>query len=122
MKSIKEMRSDVDIWWYGFKWNVNRKAKATVKWCEENKELVIAMVPFGIITVKGIENTIRSIDRKIDLKKKQKLQDLSVYDHSLGMYHTLKRPLRPSEKIELDRRRQNGESKIHILSSMGLLD
>ena len=122
MKEFKEIKEDVDIWWYGVKWKARRKFDDTVKWCEENKELAIAMIPVGIVAIKTIGNTIRSVDRKIDLKKEQALQDLYIYDHSLGMYHKLSRPLKPSEKIEIDRRRQNGESKIQILSSMRLLD
>ena len=122
MKKIEDIKSDVSVWWYGVKWNAKRKAEATVRWCEENKELALAMIPAGLLVVRGVGNTIRSVDRKIDLKKEQDLQDLYIYDHSLGMYHKLRRPLKPSEKIEIDRRRQMGESKIQILSSMGLLD
>ena len=122
MKSFEEIKSDVSIWWYGVRWNAKRKFDNTVKWCEENKELALAMIPVGLMVVKGVGNAARSIDRKIDMKREQDLQDLYIYDHSLGMYHKLRRPLKPSEKIEIDRRRANGESKIQILSSMGLLD
>jgi len=122
MKKLEEIKNDIGIWWYGVKWNARQKAAATVKWCEENKELAIAMIPVGLVAMKAVTGTVKSIDRKIDLKKEQDLQDLYIYDHSLGMYHKLRRPLKPNEKIEIDRRRQNGESKIHILSSMGLLD
>ena len=122
MKKFEDIKTDVSMWWYGVKWNAKQKAERTIKWCEENKELAIAMIPVGLVAIKGVSNTIRSIDRKIDLKKEQDLQELYVYDHSLGMYHKLRRPLRPSEKVEIDRRRQNGESKIQILTSMGLLD
>ena len=122
MKTFKEYKEDVSIWWYGVRWNAKRKFESTVKWCEENKELALAMIPVAVVVVKGIGRTISSIDRKIDLVKEQELQDLYIYDHSLGMYLKLRRPLKPSEKIEIDRRRQEGESKIQILSSMGLLD
>lgn len=122
MKKLEDIKTDVSMWWYGVKWNAKQKAERTIKWCEENKELAIAMIPVGLVAIKGVSNTIRSIDRKIDLKKEQDLQELYVYDHSLGMYHKLRRPLKPSEKVEIDRRRQNGESKLQILASMGLLD
>ena len=122
MKKLEDVKADVSAWWYGVKWNARRKAEATVQWCEENKELAIALIPVGLVAVKTLTGTVRGISRKIDLKKEQDLQELYVYDHSLGMYHKLRRPLKPSEKIEIDRRRHNGESKIHILSSMGLLD
>ena len=121
MKNFEDVKSDAYVWWYGVKWNAKQKFDATVKWCEDNKELAIAMIPVGLMFIKGVGNTVRSIDRKHDLKREQELNELYVYDHSLGMYHKLRRPLKPSEKIEIDIRRQKGESKIHILSSMGLL-
>lgn len=122
MKKFEEIKVDAKLWWMETKFKAEHKLKATVKWCEENRELVIAMVPVGLVVAKGVGKTIRSVNRKIDLKHEQELQELYVYDHSLGMYHKLRRPLRPSEKIEIDRRRKLGDSKIQILASMGLLD
>lgn len=122
MKSFEEIKQDISNRWYGVRWNAEQKFKATVKWCEENKELALAMIPVAIVVFKGAGRTIASIDRKIDMVKEQELQELYIYDHSLGMYHKLRRPLKPREKIEIDRRRQEGESKIQILSDMGLLD
>lgn len=122
MKTLKEIKEDVNLKLWELKYKATKKAEKAIKWCEENKELAIAMIPVGLVAIRSIGNTIRSVDRKIDLKKEQELQDLYVYDHSLGMYHKLRRPLKPSEKIEIDRRRANGESKVQILSSMGLLD
>ncbi len=122
MKTWKEIKQETsDKIWFA-KEKAKRKAEAVVQWCSENKELAIAMIPVGFMFIRGVGNTIRSVDRKMDLKKEQELQDLYIYDHSLGMYLKLRRPLKPSEKIEIDRRRNNGESKIQILSSMGLLD
>lgn len=122
MKSFEDMKADLSARWYGVKWNAEKKFEATKKWCEEHTELALAMIPVAVVVVKGVGKTIASIDRKIDLVKEQELQELYIYDHSLGMYHKLRRPLKPSEKIEIDQRRQAGESKIQILSSMGLLD
>ena len=122
MKSFEDMKSDVSIWWYGVRWNAKKKFEATKKWCENNTELAIAMIPVAVVVFKGVGRTIASIDRKIDMVKEQELQELYVYDQSLGMYHKLRRPLKSSEKIEIDRRRAAGESKIQILASMGLLD
>lgn len=122
MKTWNEIKADIDQKFWEFKLNAEFKLKSLVQWCTENKELAIAMIPVGIAAVKGVTSCVKSIDRKIDLKREQDLQDLYVYDHSLGMYHKLRRPLKPSEKIEIDRRRQEGETKIHILASMGLLD
>ena len=122
MKSFKEIKENVRFKIWSFKQDVKWKFERTVQWCEDNKELAIALVPVGLVALKTVTNTVRSVDRKIDLKKQEELQELYVYDHSLGVYHKLRRPLKPSEKIEIDRRRQNGESKVQILASMGVLD
>ena len=119
---FKNMKADAEAKWIAFQYRMETKAMAVGNWMARNKEVTIALIPIGLLAARGIGNTIRSIDRKIDLEKEQKLQDLYVYDHSLGMYHKLRRPMKPSEKIELDRRRTEGESKIQILASMGLLD
>lgn len=122
MKSFKEIKEDVGLKVWEIRYKAQKKFDATVKWCEDNKELAIALIPVGLLAMRSIGNTVKSIDRKIDLKKQEDLQELYVYDHSLGVYHKLRRPLKPSEKIEIDRRRQNGESKVQILASMGVLD
>ena len=122
MKTFKEIKADVDYKIWSFKQDVKWKFERTVQWCEDNKELAIALVPVGIVAFKTVTKMVMSVDRKIDLKRQEDLQELYVYDHSLGVYHKLRRPLKPSEKIEIDRRRQNGESKVQILASMGVLD
>ncbi len=126
MKKFEDIKTDVSVWWYGVRWNAKRKFDDSVEWVGKYKEELIIASPFLLFGMKMagglVKDTIRSIDRKVDMKKEQDLQELYVYDHSLGMYHKLRRPLRPSEKIEIDRRRKDGESKIQILASMGLLD
>lgn len=122
MRTFKEIKADVDYKIWSFKQDVKWKFERTVQWCEDNKELAIALVPVGIVAFKTVTKMVMSVDRKIDLKRQEDLQELYVYDHSLGVYHKLRRPLKPSEKIEIDRRRQNGESKVQILASMGVLD
>ena len=126
MKKFEDIKTDVSVWLYGVRWNVKKKFNEGVEWVGQHKEELIISSPFLLFGMKMIgglvKDTIRSIDRKVDMKKEQDLQDLYVYDNSLGMYHKLRRPLKPSEKIEIDRRRKEGESKIQILASMGLLD
>ena len=122
MRTFKEIKADVDYKIWSFKQDVKWKFERTVQWCEDNKELAIALVPVGIVAFKTVTKMVMSVDRKIDLKRQEDLQELYVYDHSLGVYLKLRRPLKPSEKIEIDRRRQNGESKVQILASMGVLD
>jgi len=121
MKTIKEIKQDLDTKLWAFRYRVETKARATARWASENKELALAMIPVGVMLFRSAEKAVRSVDRKIDLKKEERFRDLSVYDHSLGMYHELKRPLKPEEKVELSMRIKAGESKIDVLNDMRLL-
>lgn len=121
MKTFEEIKQNVSDKAWEIKWKIEDKAKRTIKWCEENKELAIAMIPVGVVAIKEIGKVISSVDRKIDLAKEQELQDLYVYDHSLGMYHRLRRPMKPEEKIELSIRVKHGETKLEVLRDMRLL-
>ena len=121
-QKVEDAKTNVSVWWYGVKWNARNKWNATVKWCEEHPELALAAIPAVLTAAKGVSHIARSVDRKADLKREQELKDRYGYDRSLGIYHKLRRPLRTSEAIEIDRRKANGESMISILSSMRLLD
>ena len=90
-------------------------------WCITHRDETALIVTGGIAVLGAIGKTARRIDHKITLQKEQDLKDLYVYDRSLGIYHELRRKLRPSEALEIDRRRSDGESMAHILASMRLL-
>ena len=121
MKTMEEIKTDLSIWWYGVKWNAKRKFDSAVKWCEDNKELAIAMIPVGIVAIKSVGNSVHSFERKRNLEKEQELKEMYVYDHSLGMYHKLRRPLTASEKVLISSKVKNGEQKVDVLARMGLL-
>lgn len=121
MKSWAEIKKKAGDKWWEIKYDIKCGFEKTVHWAEDNKELALAMIPVVLYAGKEVSKAISSIDRKIDLKKEQELQELSVYDHSLGMYHKLRRPMTPEEKIELSIRVKNGESKVEVLKDMRLL-
>ena len=122
MKTFEELKSELNAKWTGFTVKAKVKTRETIEWIKENKEIVgTIIVPAGIVLIKTATSIGKSIDRKIDLKKEQDLKDLYIYDRSLGYYHELNRKLRPSEALEIDRRRSNGETMAQILASMKLL-
>lgn len=63
----------------------------------------------------------RRADRKKDLREQQRLREEYIYDRSLGSYWKTRRKLSNSEKLEIERRRRQGESLGEILRSMRLL-
>lgn len=121
-EKIKDTTANIQSWWIGFTYRTETKIRGVGQWVSENKEVAIAAIPFAIVGFKTAANAVRSIDRKNDLRKEQELKDLYIYDRSLGKYHKLRRPMRTSEMLELDRRRTNGESLLRILDDMRLLD
>ena len=121
MKAFEELKSELNAKWTGFTIKAKVKTREVYQWCITHKEETAFIATTGIAAIGAVGKMAKRIDRKVDLKREQNLKDLYVYDRSLGIYHRLNRKLRPSEAIEIDRRRSQGESMIHILSSMRLL-
>lgn len=121
MKTFEELKSELNARWTGFTIKTKVKTREIYQWCCMHKEEAAFIATTGVAAVGAVSKIARRIDRKLDLKHEQNLKDLYVYDRSLGIYHELRRKLKPSEAIEIDRRRANGESMIHILASMRLL-
>lgn len=63
----------------------------------------------------------RRYDRKKDLREQQRLRDEYIYDRSLGSYWRTRRKMTNGEKLEVERRRRQGESLGEILRDMRLL-
>lgn len=105
--------------------NFTAKAKAKIHdgyvWCCEHQDETALIVAGSVTLLGAVGRTAKRIDRNRKLQQEQDLKDLYVYDRSLGIYHELRRKLRPSEALEIDRRRSDGESMAHILASMRLL-
>lgn len=122
MKSFEDIKSEMNARWTGFTFKAKCKTRQAIEWMKENKEITAGiLIPVGITVIKTVSGIAKSVDRKIDLKKEQDLKDLYIYDRSLGYYHELNRKLKPSEALEIDQRRSNGETMAQILASMKLL-
>lgn len=121
MKNWKEIKAEANAKWTGFTIRAKTKAREIYEWYRSNPEEAAALASIGIVSLTAVGRTAKYVDRKIALKKEQDLKDLYVYDRSLGIYHELRRKLKPSEVRQIDARRANGESMTQILSSMRLL-
>ena len=121
MKTFEELKSELNAKWTGFTIKTKVKAREVYYWCRDHKEEAAFIATTGVAVIGAVGKAAKRIDRKIDLKRERDLKDLYVYDRSLGIYHELRRKLRPSEVLEIDRRRAAGESMTYILSSMRLL-
>lgn len=81
---------------------------------DNDKEYIIAAGPWVIWGCKRLA-------KKMDKREDEYHRDREVFDHSLGMWHELKRRMTSKEKAIFAERRKNGESVLSILDSMKLL-
>ena len=81
---------------------------------DHDKEMVLFLAP-------GVVYGVKRLTKRKDERKEAFHRDCQIFDHSLGMWHDLKRPMKPKEKELFAKRRKEGESILSILTSMGLL-
>ncbi|MBQ8134791.1 MAG: hypothetical protein IJ192_10370 [Clostridia bacterium] len=79
---------------------------------------LIAVVTPAIV---GITGVIKSANRRANLNKEAKQKELYCYDRSLGHYWQLKRKLSNFDWLEINQRREHGESLADILADMKVL-
>lgn len=103
------------------KQKVKEGLRATCDWIRENRDVIILVTP-AIITVVGGATKVGSkmlanhrVNKEIDFKRR------TIYDHSLGRYIELKRPLTSDQALVIEQRRADGEKLHVILDSMGLI-
>lgn len=87
------------------------------KFCKENKEELVVLVPLGLAAATGIKNLRSSTTRD---SERQRI-DTTYYDPCTGAHWQLKRQLSNRERSELMARRRNGEYTEDILWDMGVL-
>lgn len=101
-----------------FKWKCKSTIKNFGRWCADNKELLITVVP---VVVGGAATVSRVVGRRVNLHKQESIKNLYCYDRSLGHYWRLRRELSNTEWLEIDQRKKNGEKLGDILSELKVL-
>ncbi len=90
-------------------------------WVKNNKEAIAIVAPAICVGAKGIVYIGKQVSRNRILNKERRLKELFVYDHSLGKYLELKKPLKSYQMKTILSRRENGEHLSTILYDMNLL-
>lgn len=93
------------------------KCKAE-NWYHKNRSWVDPTVS-GCLVVLPL--AFRFAGKRVNLAKEQQLKDMYIYDRSHGHYWELRRKLSTRELLEIDRRKDKGESLVDILESMRVL-
>jgi len=106
-----------------WKWEVRKKKvkdffksipQTARKVWNNDKEMIMFLTP-------GVIYGVRRLTKHNDEKKEAFHRDCQIFDHSLGMWHDLRRPMKAKEKELFAKRKKAGESTLSILTSMGLL-
>ena len=116
MRNLKEICESQKV--KDLKNKLNKKIQDGKYWIIDNKETIIVLAPvvIGIVTP-----LIKTINKRITLKKAKDLKNLYCYDRKLGHYWSLKRELTNNEWLTVDRRKRNGERLSDILADMRVL-
>lgn len=106
---------------FEFQMKVKRGWDSTANFVRNNLDVLAVIVPAGITVIGGGSKILSSAIRAHTVDKELKDQERRIYDHSLGRYSYLKRPLRANEALIIEERRNNGEKLNMILQDMNLL-
>lgn len=100
---------------------IKRKANNAWEWIKSNKESIILITPIVCTVIGGTTKVASKIIQKHNLDKEIRFKQCTIYDHSLGRYIELCRPLTAEQALTIEERRAQGEKLHVILDSMGLL-
>lgn len=101
-----------------FKRKAKRNVQEALDWAGRNKETLLIVVPavVGVTTA-----TVKTVGKRINLRKQEDVKNLYCYDRSLGHYWALRRELSNKEWLDIDRRKKNGERLSDILEELRVL-
>lgn len=110
-KTFKEWFDEKQEW---AKW----KLHAATEWCKTHKEAIIV---FGPVVMGGIIEIAKISTKRHTVNEEKVLKDRYIYDRSTGHYYELRRKPKSSEWLQIEQRKQNGETLGWILNDMRLL-
>lgn len=110
-KTLKEWLEEKSEW---AKW----KAHCAAEWCKNHKEAIIV---FGPVIASGIVEICKISTKRHVVNEEKALKNRYIYDRSSGHYYELRRKPKNSEWLQIEHRKQNGETLGMILNDMRLL-
>lgn len=123
---IFEKKDEVDL-----RTKEQKKFESQMKWkkrtdnaigfMRENKDVLVPVASVASATIIGGTKIVSKLIGAHAINKELKDQERRIYDHSLGRYTYLRRPLRPAEALTIEERRAAGEKLNMILQDMNLL-
>ena len=99
---------------------VSEKASEAINWTKENWQAVLAGAAVAIPLATSAVKLVKSLKGSAADKHEERMKNC-YYDPSTGLHWDLKRMLSNSERIELMKRKRDGEYTEDILMDMNLL-
>lgn len=103
------------------KYAIKRKVDDACQWIRMNKDVIILATPIVCTVIGGTTKVASKMIQQHNLNKEIDFKQRTIYDHSLGRYVELRRPLTAAQALTIEERRAQGEKLHTILDSMGLL-
>lgn len=110
-KTLKEWFEEKSEW-------AKLKAQVAVDWCKEHKEAIIV---FGPVIMGGVIEIAKISTKRHTVNEEKALKERYIYDRLTGHYYELRRKPKSSEWLQIEQRKQNGETLGWILNDMRLL-
>jgi len=107
--------------WQKFNEKAKDKYNASVAWCKEHKEIVMAVAP---VVISGAFELAKAGMKYNDKKQERELEAeklASVYDRSAGMYLATRRPLTNADWRRIQELKRQGYTTGEALDRLGLL-
>lgn len=113
-----EEKKTLKRWFEEVSENGKRKALEVIDWGKDHKE---TMAIFGPVFIGSFIEIIKIVSKHHTVNEEKALKERYIYDRSLGHYYEMKRQPKRSEWLQIDQRKQNGETLGEILNDMKLL-
>ena len=111
----RSWKQKIKDWWKNLKYKAEDKWKETKSFCSEHSDYITF---FAFIFGPGLIKLLREALRYRRSENERKRDECDYYDPRTGEHWYTKSPLSSKQKLELERRYNNGESKGKILKSM----
>ena len=102
-----------------------RKRKERVErgfeFVKDNWVWLSGAIPAGVVVTKYVGKVVVKGMQTYRTNAEIRFKERTIYDHSLGRYVELKRPLTSDQALSIERRRSEGERLHMILDDMNLL-
>ena len=87
----------------------------------DNQDVLLLTIPAAVATTTGVCKVTSKLIGAHTVNKEIRYKERTIYDHSLGRYVELKKPLTAAQALTIEERRAAGEKLHTILDSMNLL-